>query len=314
MAAAIALRTRTDGEVEASDSELAVDERNRDHPDPLDRHGYDGPFTTPTRTAEECWLAADQTVLAALDREYDELVADHQRDHRRLFRRSSLELAGSAISGLPTDVRVARARDVEDPALAALIFNYGRYLMIASSRPGGLPTNLQGIWNDILRPPWSSNYTVNINTEMNYWPAETTNLSECHEPLLRYHRSPRPGGPPVRRVSATAAAAGPRTTTPTRGAGRSRSRAIRGGRTGRWRVRGWPGICGTTTQFTGDLEFLGGSWPMLRGAAEFCLDWLVELPDGSSRYGAVDVSGERLHRRRRASRHRSPSRRPWTWR
>ncbi len=147
--------------------------------------GYDGPSTVPTRTAEECWASADAQVLAALDREYDELLAEHIADHQALFRRASLELTGPAdVAELPTDVRLTRHGD--DPALAALIFNYGRYLMIASSRPGGLPTTLQGIWNDILRPPWSSNYTININTEMNYWPAETTALPECHQPLLDY--------------------------------------------------------------------------------------------------------------------------------
>ena len=77
-----------------------------------------------------------------------------------------------------------------DPGLEALLFHYGRYLLIASSRPGSQPANLQGIWNDQIRPPWSSNYTININTEMNYWPVETTNLAECHEPLLRFIRDP----------------------------------------------------------------------------------------------------------------------------
>ena len=88
---------------------------------------------------------------------------------------------------LTTDARLREYRDgASDPALEALYFQFGRYLMVAGSRPGGPPLNLQGIWNPHVRPPWSSNYTVNINTEMNYWPAETTNLAECHEPLLRF--------------------------------------------------------------------------------------------------------------------------------
>ncbi|TCC37465.1 glycoside hydrolase family 95 protein [Kribbella capetownensis] len=281
MAAAIALRTRTDGEVEASDSELAVEGATEITVILSTATGYDGPFSTPTRTAAECWFAADQTVLAALDREYDELVADHQTDHRRLFRRASLELAGSAEqSGPATDVRVAGAREVEDPALAALIFNYGRYLMVASSRSGGLPTNLQGIWNDILRPPWSSNYTVNINTEMNYWPAETTNLSECHEPLLRYIDHLAQAG---RQTARERYGCGGWTahhnadawcwTLPVEGDPRWSNWPMAGA----WLVRHlWDHF-----EFTGDAEFLGKSWPVLRGAAEFCLDWLVEMPDGS---------------------------------
>ncbi|MEV0802037.1 glycoside hydrolase family 95 protein [Kribbella sp. NPDC050281] len=281
MAAAIALRTATDGEISASGSELAVEGATEISLILSTATGYDGPFTAPARTAEECWFAADQTVLAALEREYDELVTDHQRDHRRLFRRASLELAGSAEhSELPTDVRVARAVEVEDPALAALIFNYGRYLMVASSRPGGLPTNLQGIWNDILRPPWSSNFTVNINTEMNYWPAETTNLPECHEPLLRYIDQLAQAG---RRTARERYGCGGWTahhnadawcwTLPVEGDPRWSNWPMAGA----WLARHlWDHY-----EFTGDLEFLGESWRVLRGAAEFCLDWLVELPDGT---------------------------------
>ena len=267
--------------IQASDSELAVENATEITLVLSTATGYENPFTAPTRTAEACWLAADQLVLAALDREYDELVADHQVDHRRLFRRGSLELAGAAEqSELPTDVRIVRAADVEDPALAALVFNYGRYLMIAGSRPGGLPTNLQGIWNDILRPPWSSNYTVNINTEMNYWPAETTNLSECHEPLLRFIDQLAQAG---RQTARERYGCGGWTahhnadawcwTIPVEGDPRWSNWPLAGA----WLARHlWDHY-----EFTNDLEFLGGSWRVLRGAAEFCLDWLVEMPDGS---------------------------------
>ncbi|MDX6283088.1 MAG: alpha-L-fucosidase 2, partial [Kribbellaceae bacterium] len=185
MAAAIGLRARTDGELHADEDGLSLTGATELTLILSTATGYDGPSTIPTRTAEECWARADERVAAALDREYSELLTEHTEDHQELFRRSSLELAGPPeLADLPTDVRVTRHGD--DPALAALVFNYGRYLMIASSRPGGLPTTLQGIWNDILRPPWSSNYTININTEMNYWPAETTALPECHQPLLDY--------------------------------------------------------------------------------------------------------------------------------
>jgi alpha-L-fucosidase 2 len=279
MSAAIALRARTDGEVTADESGLTI--RGADELILIlsTATGYDGPSTPPTRTAEECWAAADETVLAALERPYDELVAEHTADHQELFRRSSLELTGSPdCAALPTDVRLTQHGD--DPALAALVFNYGRYLMIASSRPGGLPTNLQGIWNDILRPPWSSNYTVNINTEMNYWPAETTSLPECHEPLLDFLTPLAEAG---RRTARERYGCGGWTahhnadawcwTLPVEGDPRWSNWPMAGA----WLVRHlWDHYA-----FSGDLEFLGRAWPVLRGAAEFCLDWLVELPDGS---------------------------------
>jgi alpha-L-fucosidase 2 len=281
MAAAIALRAASDGQIRSRETELTVEDATEVTLILSTGTGYAGPSISPTRSAAECWAAADQTVLAARDRAYDELLDDHREDHRRLFRRSSLELDGPVDqSDLPTDVRVVRAVDAEDPTLAALLFNYGRYLMIAGSRSGGLPTNLQGIWNDILRPPWSSNYTVNINTEMNYWPAETTNLSQCHKPLLRY----------IGRLAE---------------AGRTTAKELYG--CGGWtahhnadawcwsypvegdpRWSNWP-MAGAWLarhlwdhyEFTGDLEFLAEAWPVLRGAAEFCLDWLVEMPNGT---------------------------------
>ncbi|WP_433005315.1 glycoside hydrolase family 95 protein [Kribbella sp. CA-294648] len=279
MAAAIALRATSDGEVRATASELTIDHAAEIVLVLSTATGYAGPSTTPTRTADECWVAADETVRAAIDRDYAVLLEAHQEDHRRLFRRTSLELPGlAAESELPTDQRVARGTD--DPALAALVFNYGRYLMIASSRPGGLPTNLQGIWNDILRPLWSSNFTVNINTEMNYWPAETTNLSECHEPLLSFIGQLADAGRSTaqERYGCGGWTAHHNTdawcwTFPVEGDPRWSNWPMAGA----WLVRHlWDHY-----EFTGDLEFLGESWQALRGAAEFCLDWLVELPDGS---------------------------------
>ncbi|NLS91229.1 MAG: glycoside hydrolase family 95 protein [Planctomycetaceae bacterium] len=108
----------------------------------------------------------------------------HCRDHRQLYRRMSFDLGTTEASQLPTDERIARFAEGNDPQLAALYFQYGRYLLIACSRPGTQPANLQGLWNDSLSPSWESKYTVNINTEMNYWPAEVCNLSECHKALF----------------------------------------------------------------------------------------------------------------------------------
>jgi alpha-L-fucosidase 2 len=124
------------------------------------------------------------TMNAASAKAYDALLAAHQADHRALFRRVSLDLGTSPAAALPTDERIKAADKSNDPALITLAFQFGRYLLIASSRPGDQPANLQGIWNDLTSPPWGSKYTVNINTEMNYWLAEVANLSECHEPLF----------------------------------------------------------------------------------------------------------------------------------
>jgi len=111
----------------------------------------------------------------------------HVADHQSLFRRVKMDLGQTPVADLPTDERLNRIKKeglASDPALAALHFQYGRYLLIASSRPGSQPANLQGVWNEDLNPPWESKYTLNINAEMNYWPAEIGNLSECHEPLF----------------------------------------------------------------------------------------------------------------------------------
>ncbi|SET68102.1 glycoside hydrolase N-terminal domain-containing protein [Paenibacillus sp. NFR01] len=132
----------------------------------------------------------DESALAAalleqaLARPYSELLQRHLADYRPLIGRVKLKLGDSpAPEDMPTDQRIAKLGAL-DPGLAELLFQYGRYLLIASSRPGTQAANLQGIWNAATRPPWSSNYTLNINTEMNYWPAEVCNLAECHEPLL----------------------------------------------------------------------------------------------------------------------------------
>jgi alpha-L-fucosidase 2 len=112
------------------------------------------------------------------------LLSDHLADHQALFRRATLDLGHSDAQRNPTDQRIAEFAAAGDPQLAALTFQFGRYLLIGCSRPGGQPANLQGIWNDKLSPPWDSKYTCNINTEMNYWPAESANLAECTAPLF----------------------------------------------------------------------------------------------------------------------------------
>ena len=129
-----------------------------------------------------------QQIAGAVGKTFDVLRAAHVAEHQRLFRRVALDLHGggtSDASRLPTDERIKAFAEGHDPELAAVYFQFGRYLLISSSRPGSQPANLQGDWNDQVKPPWESKYTININTEMNYWPAESTNLSELVEPLTR---------------------------------------------------------------------------------------------------------------------------------
>jgi len=136
---------------------------------------------------------------------YDALLADHLADYSRLYNRVSLELCSDAhlrpIQDLDTAERLKRLKEGEaDPALMALYFQFGRYLLISCSRPGSLPANLQGIWNQDMQPAWDSKYTININTEMNYWPAESCNLPECHTPLFDHIERMRENGRKTARV------------------------------------------------------------------------------------------------------------------
>jgi alpha-L-fucosidase 2 len=146
-------------------------------------NGYD---KSPSGEGRDPGRIAGNYLADALDRSYTEIRKRHIEDYQKLFGRVELELnSGSKKMDLPTDVLV-KTHGAQAPGLVELLFQYGRYLLIASSRPGSQPANLQGIWNRDIRPPWSSNYTLNINTEMNYWPAEICNLAECHGPLLDF--------------------------------------------------------------------------------------------------------------------------------
>ncbi len=134
-------------------------------------------------------LATTAATLARVKRHpFARIAADTAAAHQRLFRRVALDLGATPAAQMPTDQRIAASQTSDDPALAALYFDYARYLLICSSRPGGQPANLQGLWNDSLNPPWGSKYTININTQMNYWPAEPTALGECVAPLVEMVR------------------------------------------------------------------------------------------------------------------------------
>ncbi len=225
----------------------------------------------------KCTAALD----AAEDIGFNELRKRHIEDHESLFGRVDLKLGGEAPASLPTDERLVRYQSGKsDPGLEALYFQYGRYLLMSSSRPGTQPAHLQGIWNPHMQPPWNSNYTTNINTEMNYWPVEVCNLSECHEPLFDL----------IGDLSKT-------------GARTARIHYGAGGWTAHHNVDLWR----TSTPSDGDASWafwpMGGVWlsrhlwehydftrdetflretaySLLKGAAEFCLDWLVPGPSG----------------------------------
>jgi alpha-L-fucosidase 2 len=212
-------------------------------------------------------------------RPYGQLLARHVADHRSLFRRVRLDLGSVEGNPLPTDERLAAVREgALDPGLAAAYFQYGRYLLIASSRPGTQPANLQGLWNDDVYPAWGSKYTININTEMNYWPAEVTNLAECHEPLFDLVEELREPGRRTARAHYGARGFVAhhntdlwRVATPVDGA--------------RWGL--WPmGAAWLSTHlfehyaFGGDRAFLRKAYPVLKEASEFLLDFLVEDEQG----------------------------------
>jgi alpha-L-fucosidase 2 len=212
-------------------------------------------------------------------RPYGQLLGRHVADHRSLFRRVRLDLGSVEGNPLPTDERLAAVREgALDPGLAAAYFQYGRYLLIASSRPGTQPANLQGLWNDDVYPAWGSKYTININTEMNYWPAEVTNLAECHEPLFDLVEELREPGRRTARAHYGARGFVAhhntdlwRVATPVDGA--------------RWGL--WPmGAAWLSTHlfehyaFGGDRAFLRKAYPVLKEASEFLLDFLVEDEQG----------------------------------
>lgn len=216
----------------------------------------------------------DVTLAAASKTPYQQLKTDHIADHQSLFGRVNVNL-GPSRDNLPTDRRIAAYQKEHESGLDALLYQYGRYLLIASSRPGGLPANLQGIWNQDLKPAWYSGYTTNINVEMNYWLAEPTNLSECHEPLFDWLRNLAT----VRKKNTQPAIAAKRGWT-----AYSTNNPMGGNST--WGIHR-PGPAWMTQhlwthyEFTGDKEFLKTrAYPALKELVEYWEDFLVVGPDG----------------------------------
>ncbi len=221
------------------------------------------------------------------------LRSAHIREHQRLFHRVKLNLGRTDAANLPTDQRPEEFIKGLDPHLATLDFQYGRYLLISSSRPGSQPANLQGIWNQLMTPPWESKYTININTEMNYWPAETTNLSECHEPLLRLVSELVENGTRTARVHY-----GARGWVCHHNTDLWRQTApIDGPLWGFWPTGGaW--LCThlwNHYEFTGNKTFLAKAYPVMKGATEFFLDTLVSHPKYKWLVTCPSISPENKH-------------------
>ncbi|MBW8331741.1 MAG: glycoside hydrolase family 95 protein [Prolixibacteraceae bacterium] len=212
----------------------------------------------------------------ALKKKYDQALKDHVADFQSYFNRVKLDLGVTDAAKKPTNVRLAEFATGNDPQFVSIYFQFGRYLLISSSRPGGQPANLQGIWADQLAPAWDSKYTVNINTEMNYWPSEITNMTEMNEPLVQM----------IRELSET---------------GKKTAQDMYGARgwvlhhnTDIWRINGpidgatwgmWPMGGAWLSQhlfekyaFSGDKEFLKSVYPVIKESAMFFLDFLVEEP------------------------------------
>jgi alpha-L-fucosidase 2 len=206
----------------------------------------------------------------------DAMLADHVAAHQKLFDRVELNLGETDAMKLPTDERIQHFADGNDPQLAALYFQFGRYLLICSSRPGGQPANLQGIWNDSMNPPWGGKYTININTEMNYWPADVCNLGECVEPLTQMVLDLTQTGARTAKVQYNAHGWVVHHNTDLWRA----SAPIDGPDSGMWPLGGaW--LCQNLWEhyrFTGDKKYLRTIYPAMKGAAQFFLDTLVEEP------------------------------------
>jgi len=243
---------------------------------------FNGFDRSPSHDGVDPTLATAAHLGAAMAKPFADLLLRHETDYRALFDRSVLTLPTTKeLRNTPTDERLAQFDTVSDPGLASLLYDFGRYLMIAGSRPGGQPTNLQGLWNDQVTPPWCSSYTVNINTEMNYWPAEVTSLSELTEPLFRMiQETAVTGAGTAQHMYGDRGWVSHHNITLWRD-----SYPVDGNtRASFWNMSGgW--LCSHLWEhylFTGDRAFLESeAYPLMKGAAEFYSDWLVQAEDGT---------------------------------
>lgn len=238
--------------------------------------------TATSYRSEDPAEACRELLKHASELSYGELLSRHLEDYGRLFGRILIELGQrkAELEAMPTDVRLKQvAEGGTDEGLLALYFQFGRYLLIASSRPGSLPANLQGIWNEHLSPPWDSKYTININAQMNYWPAEICNLAECHEPLFDLIERMREPGRRTAQVMYGCDGFVAHHNTDLWGDTAPQDVYLP--------ATYWPmGAAWLCTHlwehylFSGNREFLQKAYETMKEAASFFLDFLTELPDG----------------------------------
>jgi len=235
---------------------------------------------------------------------YEQLKEEHIKNYQSYFNRLSIDLGTTNPTNKPTDERLKDyANGSNDPELEALYFNFGRYLLISASRPGGVPMNLQGIWNNQQRPPWGSNYTVNINLQMNYWPAEMFNLSDLTEPLIHHIQNTSVTGRQIAKnyynMKGWAAHHNSDIWAHANPVGHQKGDP----KWANWSL-GSPWLSQHLFEhycFTGDLDFLKETaYPLMKSAADFCLDWLVEkdgylltAPSTSPENVFIDDNGNR---------------------
>lgn len=244
---------------------------------------FNGHDKNPATEGRDYMNLAKLRIDNASAKTFDNLMSAHKDDFSRLFDRVSIDLGATAddIAALPTDVQLKRYTDNHEtnPELEALFFQYGRYLLISSSRTDGVPPNLQGLWNEHILPPWNSNYTININLEENYWPAEVANLSELHKPLISFIGNMSTTGYDTARhyygvEKGWCAGHNSDIWAITNPIGRH----INDPRWANWNMAGaWlTSHIWEHYSFTGDENTLKANYPMLRDAAEFCLNWMIE--------------------------------------
>jgi alpha-L-fucosidase 2 len=217
-----------------------------------------------------------KTIAAAEKKPFTAIRDAHIKEHQRLFRRVNLDLGTTPAAKLPTDERIKKFSTGDDPQLATLYFQFGRYLLISSSRPGGQPANLQGLWNESMDPPWGSKYTININTEMNYWPAEPTNLAETVDPLISMVMDLTDTGARTAKEMYNARGWVVHHNTDLWRA----AAPIDGVGSGMWPTGGaWLTLhLWDHYDYSGDKAFLAKAYPAMKGASEFFVDTLVEEP------------------------------------
>jgi alpha-L-fucosidase 2 len=248
---------------------------------------FNGFDRSPGLEGKDPGVEAVKNMAAVLLKNFANLKAAHIVDYQKLFNRVKFTLPyDQMLDKIPTNTRLRNYAKQPDNGLVVLYYQFGRYLMIAGSRPGSRPTNLQGIWNDQVQPPWGSNYTTNINTEMNYWPAENTNLSECHQPLFDFMKELAVNGAKTAKINyginegwVTHHNSDLWAKTSPPGGTWNDPKAMP-----RWSA--WPmaGAWFSTHLwehylFTGDKKFLKEqAYPLMKGAAQFMLHWLVKDP------------------------------------